>query len=293
MKQNEIPKLSRQKFFNGQVLTDDDLTNLQQQPQELRWLHNRSLHGWGIAEGLEVKASRGDSEISVHPGFAIDCSGRELILSEAVKLQVPATVGTRFNEAERYFLIIRYRSDTEQQVLERRRGVCVPQSTVRLSNEPWIEWRRIEQVQEGFHIILAEAYVRNCVLDRPLGYRVRREVFSSHCSRIASGCIESEKLVWSVKAEGSFFIYVNTTSAFFKFTPFYTAQIIGSRQLARNGSVLAIISISEATASTFRLEILLPEVSKTINPASLRSIETGPAKLGELKWQINWFGTEE
>ena len=53
-----IPKLERITFFSGQGLRAKDLAALQEAQRELRWLHNRSLHQWGIGVGLGVRADR-------------------------------------------------------------------------------------------------------------------------------------------------------------------------------------------------------------------------------------------
>lgn len=54
----DIPELKRIQFFNGQRLTAGDMTELQRANRELRWLHNRSLHGWGIGTGYGVAGER-------------------------------------------------------------------------------------------------------------------------------------------------------------------------------------------------------------------------------------------
>src|SRR5690349_21018508 len=46
--------LCRPRFFAGQLLTDEDLTRLDHYIQAKNRLHNRFLHGWGVACGLEV-----------------------------------------------------------------------------------------------------------------------------------------------------------------------------------------------------------------------------------------------
>ena len=49
---NDIPDLERITFFAGQRLLARDLGDLQRADRELRWLHNRSLHTWGIGIGF-------------------------------------------------------------------------------------------------------------------------------------------------------------------------------------------------------------------------------------------------
>lgn len=46
--------LCRPRFFPGQLLTDRDLNLLTRYIVEKNKLHNRYLHGWGVACGLEV-----------------------------------------------------------------------------------------------------------------------------------------------------------------------------------------------------------------------------------------------
>src|SRR5262245_14932559 len=77
----DIPEIERIKFFPGQRLTADDMTDLDVTNAELRWLHNRSLHPWGIGIGLEVSGEKGDTVVTVKPGYAVDILGRELIVS--------------------------------------------------------------------------------------------------------------------------------------------------------------------------------------------------------------------
>src|SRR5829696_7000623 len=86
----DIPELERIQFFTGQRLTAGDLSELQRANRELRWLHNRSLHGWGMGIGFGVTGERGETAVTVTPGYAIDCRGREIILTETMTLAVPA-----------------------------------------------------------------------------------------------------------------------------------------------------------------------------------------------------------
>ena len=53
----EVPDVQRVAFFPGQRLTAADLTALERRQRELRWLHNRSLHPWGVASGFSLRYS--------------------------------------------------------------------------------------------------------------------------------------------------------------------------------------------------------------------------------------------
>lgn len=74
----------RVNFFNGMLLTADDLAVEQEYHRGMRHLHNR-IHGFGTVSGLEVTVSRG--RVRVDPGLAIDVCGREIVLTEPLTLR--------------------------------------------------------------------------------------------------------------------------------------------------------------------------------------------------------------
>jgi hypothetical protein len=72
----------RPRFFAGQLLTEDDLQLLTDYVGQKNRLHNRHLFGAGVVCGLEVTCHPcGDGRVIVHPGFALDCCGNDLVLS--------------------------------------------------------------------------------------------------------------------------------------------------------------------------------------------------------------------
>jgi len=73
--------MKRLNYFHHQFLEERDFQDEQTYQIEMRRRHNRTLHFWGVAEGLAV-TRRGDREIVVSPGMAIDKEGREIILPE-------------------------------------------------------------------------------------------------------------------------------------------------------------------------------------------------------------------
>lgn len=80
----------RVRYFDGQLLSADDFRAEQQYHMRMRHLHNKVLHGPGIASGFEVSVSNGTSSLSVviAPGFAIDEEGHEIILNAPIKLTI-------------------------------------------------------------------------------------------------------------------------------------------------------------------------------------------------------------
>jgi hypothetical protein len=79
----------RPHYFLGQVLTADDLNQEQQYLIEKHRRHLRTLHGFGIVQGLQVRADGPGESITIEPGIAIDSLGREILLNEALSLTVP------------------------------------------------------------------------------------------------------------------------------------------------------------------------------------------------------------
>ena len=76
--------LERLQFFNGQRLAAADLQSIDDFNRQMRWLHNQSLHQPGVGSGYAISGKKGDREVTVQPGYAIDSSGREIGLTEAV-----------------------------------------------------------------------------------------------------------------------------------------------------------------------------------------------------------------
>src|SRR5262245_54743831 len=173
MSQN-LPELERITFFSGQQLTAADLSALQRANRELRWLHNRSLHRWGIGLGFDVTGQQGASAVTITPGYGVDCLGREIILTQAVTRTVPAVGSGTWGLAANFYLVAAYQEDRDQKVLARRPGVCAAEGAVLLSEESLIDWRKPEQLREGYELILAEASILNCQLSKPLALGARR-----------------------------------------------------------------------------------------------------------------------
>lgn len=96
----------RPRYFTGQLLTVDDLQAEQDYSMHMRSRHDRALHGAGVVCGLEVNPS-GDGTVVVSAGTAVDPCGREIVVPEAVTLQIGAT--SQGAEAEQEMdVVLRY-----------------------------------------------------------------------------------------------------------------------------------------------------------------------------------------
>src|SRR6266511_1447041 len=80
--------LVQPRFFHGQLLTDADLNQL------LSWTESkfrlqRSRDGWGVVCGLELSLDpEHPTHVIIHPGQAIDCCGRDLVVCEPMSFDL-------------------------------------------------------------------------------------------------------------------------------------------------------------------------------------------------------------
>jgi hypothetical protein len=86
-------RIERPIFYEGQVLAAQDLTATIENARGLQARHERYLHLWGISYGLELtgkdkQTAQGDAykEVTLSAGFAVDVTGRELVVPEAEQL---------------------------------------------------------------------------------------------------------------------------------------------------------------------------------------------------------------
>lgn len=83
----------RPRFFAGQLLTEDDLEALLAYVIGKDRLRNARLFGAGVVCGFEVACDPcGGGHVVVHPGYALDCCGNDLLLACDRRLDVNALV---------------------------------------------------------------------------------------------------------------------------------------------------------------------------------------------------------
>jgi hypothetical protein len=79
----------RPRFFAGRVLSADDLGEDQSYHLGRHRRHLQTLHGSGIAFGLQVKDDAATGTITIEPGLALDGHGREINLPERTTVAIP------------------------------------------------------------------------------------------------------------------------------------------------------------------------------------------------------------
>ncbi len=269
---NDIPLLERPSFFHNQRLTANDLTAAQTYNRELRWLHNRSLHSWGIAFGFAVSGPRGAHSVKVQPGYAIDCVGRDLVLDTALELPIPAIASDSSGGPAIYYLTISYAEDADLQSVTRA-GECNASGAVRRIERPIVRWQNPNdsnpdsRYRQGFDVVLGAIRVLNCQLAEDVSGRERRDAVPPPQPYVAAGRSEAGSTSWQLwpneKAPLGVATTVATSGAGFQTTPRYQAHVAGERiyQAAPGSEVIVVdgvAQIAQVTASSFDMRVLLP-----------------------------------
>jgi len=321
--------LERSQFFNGQRLFASDLQAVEEFNREMRWLHNQSLHQPGIGSGFAISGKKGDREVVMQPGYAIDAEGREIVLTETVTEPIPPVADDGFGGPVFFDLTVAYPDDRTLKPSETRDGVCAPRGTIRLRESPVFCWVRLgpppdrlpkdailnEAVQKGLRLRLARAQVLNCQLDRPLSLAQRRNAKPPEQPYVASG--HAEKLDWTLPHGVSGLGFglqivaaVNTASAGFRTPPSYSAHVLGDREfkfkLSPTMTVQRVldgfVSLMAPTESGFTFSLLIPDSLFTRVPES--ESDPDPRKdeakfktqlleqIAAKQWRVDWIGVE-
>lgn len=135
--------ISRPVFTENQVLSAADVNAIVNHARDSRQRHDRCLHSWGIADGLGLVAvARSDAggkyvEVSVAPGLAIDGGGREIVVTESVRLSEDAfdqlNITDSANDPELHFYpVFLVGRDLQGAAAARRMSACLENPTTRI-----------------------------------------------------------------------------------------------------------------------------------------------------------------
>jgi hypothetical protein len=134
--------VSRPVFSENQILSAADVNAIVAYGRDARMRHDRYLHSWGIVAGLELVATaRTDTagayvEVSVAPGLAIDGVGREIVVSESVRISEDAfsqlNLTDSANDPTRHFYPVFLTGRDEQgAAAARRTSACLDNPSTR------------------------------------------------------------------------------------------------------------------------------------------------------------------
>jgi hypothetical protein len=299
--QGEFPVLERPLFFPGQRLTAADLVAVQAFDRELRWLHNRALHGWGVVQGYAAAGDRGATTVTVAPGYALDCLGRELVLGRELRLRIPSVAA-----ATSYYLTVSYAEDATLAPSESRAGACGARGAVRLPDEPVVRFRDTNAAgadarRPGLDVVLATASVAGCRLAAPLSAAVREDIRGDQ-PYVTAGRTPVGGTEWRQWPDDSAPFGVTTTVetsvAGFRTTPRYQAHVMGARD---DGSAVVDghAHVENAAAGSFDLCVTLPNGrtdgpggTMEMNPARVLDASYLPVLRDDLRWHVVWMGVE-
>ncbi len=94
----------RLNYYTGQLLNADDFKNEQLYHIDALRSHNRNLHTWGIARGLNVEKI-GTKNVTISLGMAIDGLGRQIVLDELREIDLSQST------ASSLYLTISYKEE--------------------------------------------------------------------------------------------------------------------------------------------------------------------------------------
>jgi hypothetical protein len=216
---DETRSVERLQFFDGQRLLATDLQAHEAFNREMRWLHNRSLHQPGIGSGFAVYGAKGDREVSVAAGYAVDAKGRELVLTRTRTEPVPPVAGEPDGQPVFYDLAVSYPDDDDLKEVETREGVCLPSGVVRRREEPAFCWIRLDrdqlggnvlrprnlvlaaEIKDGLRVVLARAEVLQCRLHKDLSVAQRRSARPASQPMVACGSVLPAWRLWEFAGE--------------------------------------------------------------------------------------------
>lgn len=134
----------RLNYYTGQLLNADDFKDEQMYHVDKLRSHNRNLHTWGIARGLNVEKI-GTKNVTISLGMAIDGMGRQIVLDELREIDLTQST------ASSLYLTISY---NEEQT-DFREGEGDKEYT-RIGEECVIEYDTNEPDELSMKIILAK-----------------------------------------------------------------------------------------------------------------------------------------
>lgn len=118
-----LNKFSRNHYFNGKLLVERDFVDEQIYHIAKRRMLNSVLHGDGTVCGLKLRQHPAPDcqphYIYVEPGVAIDCCGREIVVTRNEPIHISALVedaGLELDGSQDLFVAIRYRDRLAEQI---------------------------------------------------------------------------------------------------------------------------------------------------------------------------------
>ena len=286
----EVP-LDRVHYRDGQLLSSIDLRDDYQREARFRRLHNILHDTWGIARGFEVEPTAHNTAVLVEPGLAVDDSGQIIVLSEAVRLDVPESP-----EVRRWVLTASAVEDANIETQRTLPSVCVSTGFAPWHVRPTLTWRQPKDVRIGPQVALIQVTVSGRVIQGEIDTRVRRYVRPLVRPHTAWGVTEPGRSGW--REWGTNFgleLVVNTEEAGFVRQPHYFATLSGEFDVPGFGTgktSLTLYSdgarfIADPTPDRFTYRIIRTEADRhSFGPPPT------PLEAEDRSWSLFWIGIE-
>lgn len=149
-----MDEVKRLNYFDTQFLKEKDFQDEQFYHRNMRYTHNRLLHSWGIADGLQVTKT-GDKGVIIKPGVAIDNQGREIVVPDNPS-QSPIDLSS-FGANAIVYLTIKY-DDTARDKTDQPSGV---DKYTRIPERPKPDTTTNPPPNDGSVILLAQITLDN------------------------------------------------------------------------------------------------------------------------------------
>jgi hypothetical protein len=174
----------RLNYFTGQLLNETDFKDEQQYHVNAARSHNKNLHTWGIAQGLNVEKI-GKKNVTVSMGMAIDNLGRQMILDHLEEIDLSTST------APALYLTISYgERETDSKEENGEKGYT------RITEEPVIEYDQNKPDEPSMKIILAKL-----IFDREKDVLESIDLEDRKHSGNVGGDIEAKSIVFSLPVE--------------------------------------------------------------------------------------------
>lgn len=278
--------LNRINWRDGQPLASRDFRDRRRLDDHLRHLHVRYLHRtWGVVEGLGVNAID-NKTVHVSPGYALELTGREVLLPASVRLTVPSGIA----DGTTMYLVI----SIEQQGAGELEGagcsrsvdlsVLCPGFTASVDIETGrLAWKNVTQVRVGLDILLARVLIFGGHFASKLDTAVVRYAATESYNRLWTDLTPQGSTGWrdtSNKLTSQLEARVDASDAGFIATPAYFAHLVFAP-----GAALPLTGhVREADPSGFTF---------VLRPAAADSTQSLTAKSAELAGvTIGWLAAE-
>jgi hypothetical protein len=302
--------VQRVRYWHGQQLRSSDLRAQRATDEELRWWHNRAVHGaYGVVDGLTVTQTA--SGYRVEPGLAYDGYGRELIVPCPVDVPPPCAVEVPASGLLWWTLLLAYdggghrRSCTGADL----DAACLPAGRCPGNDEVRFFWvpRKVESDCVG--VPLAR-YAYNGTKYTPDSF-VAPKVQPLAQPRIVTGQTPRGYTGWEEWLEPvdptvdqtrlGFQLSVDTSAAGFAVTPCYFAWLDGPREwqsLQQGGSGTVVTNwrmpydwIVDESSGGFTLRV--PLIDEFITDEKILSLQNWLIFVRCYGLYVCWMGIEE